>query len=316
MEQVAANHPGARPVDRSALIAAAGGLLLVLGAILPWASIFAGLKTFNGLIGPFGWGLLIGGSLVIVGATISLFAPTSVKPAWLPTALPILGGVLGALDAYLIAQLVASERSATGMAFAKLGPGLFVAGAGAITVIASSFARRDRVVNVTGLSVPTRGQALAGAAAALGVGAGLVHLSVASEHWLEYRAFGVFFLIAGLAQLAWAWALWARPSVPLLRLGVGGNIVLVALWVLSRTVGLPIGPHHWSPEVLGWPDGIAVALEAGSIAIALWVLRGPSQTPASRLERRVGWMAVASTVPLTILAVLGGTGALSASMHM
>jgi len=318
MERVATNCPSSRSIDRSALIAAVGGLLLVAGAILPWAPIFAGLRTFNGSVGPFGWALLTGGALVILGALISLFAPSTVKPAWLPTALPILGGLIGALDAYLIAQLVASERAVGGTAFAKAGPGLFIAGAGALTVVTSALVQRgDRVATVGASAVPTRRQALAGAVAALSLGAGVVHLSIASDHWLEYRAFGVFFLLAGLVQLAWAWAVWVRPSGPLLRIGVGGNVALIALWAVSRTVGLPIGPDHWSPEIFGWADGITVALEVGSLAIACWMLRGPSQAPASPLERRVGWMAILSTAPLTIVAVLAGTGALSAiPMHM
>lgn len=166
-------------------------------------------------------------------------------------------------------------------------------------------------------AVPTRRRALAGATAALSLGAGVVHLAVAPDHWLEYRAFGVFFLLAGLVQLAWAWAVWLRPAGPLLRIGVGGNAALLALWAVSRTVGLPIGPHHWSPEVFGWADGITDALEVGSLAIASWMLRGPSQASASPVERRVGWMAILGSAPLTIVAVLAGTGALPAiAVHM
>lgn len=73
-----------------------------------------------------------------------------------------------------------------------------------------------------------------------------IHLAVAPEHFEEWWGFGVFFLVCGVAQLAWA----ARPSRG--WVGVAGNAVLVALWAATRASGF---------EEVGAIDVVTVALE-------------------------------------------------------
>jgi hypothetical protein len=138
------------------------------------------------------------------------------------------------------------------------------------------------------------------AAAALVAGSGLVHLAVVPEHWAEYRPFGGFFLVVGVVQLAAACAAWMGPT-PKRLLGVAvGQAALVALWVASRTTGLPVGPEPWQPEDVGAADIACVAVECLSVLVlAVWVPRilSPHATctyswrrPPSR-SRRSTWMA-------------------------
>src|SRR5581483_3382030 len=83
--------------------------------------------------------------------------------------------------------------------------------------------------------------------------AGLIHLAFAREHLHEFVPFGLFFLVAGFFQIVWAARFFA--------LGLVVNALTVLLWAITRTVGLPIGPEHWSAEMAGPPDITATALE-------------------------------------------------------
>lgn len=97
----------------------------------------------------------------------------------------------------------------------------------------------------------------AGAAAAV---AGAIHVGVAAEHFAGWAPAGVFLLGAGVLQLGLAVALWRdrlRRLAPLAALGTAG---LVLLYVVSRTVGLPVPSHvelatsHHTP--LPVPQGV------------------------------------------------------------
>jgi hypothetical protein len=54
---------------------------------------------------------------------------------------------------------------------------------------------------------------------------------------------GVFFLVLGVAQSAFAWLLFRqRVGARLVLAGVVGNAAVVVLYVVSRTAGLPFAP--------------------------------------------------------------------------
>ena len=108
-------------------------------------------------------------------------------------------------------------------------------------------------------------------------GTGLVHVAVMREHLEVSVAHGIFFTVVGLSQLGWGlWAL-ARPTVPLPRLTAAATLGLMALWAVSRTVGLSLDPNTARPEPVGTPDLLAVVLE---IALVLCILVA-AQRPAT-----------------------------------
>jgi len=116
---------------------------------------------------------------------------------------------------------------------------------------------------------------LAGAAL-LTAGAAFIHLAVVPEHLDEYPLFGVFFLVVGLVQLAAALAVALTPNRPRLLAVAAGTLALVAVWVGSRTVGLPVGPEPWEPEPVGVPDVLCEALQLMSLAVLGGLIaRGP-----------------------------------------
>jgi hypothetical protein len=94
-------------------------------------------------------------------------------------------------------------------------------------------------------------------------GAGLVHVAVLREHLDVSLLQGAFFAVVGVAQIGWAlWALHG-PSVPRPRLTAIATAAVIALWAVSRTVGLPTGLG--GREAVGTADLLAVVLEVGLI---------------------------------------------------
>ena len=118
-------------------------------------------------------------------------------------------------------------------------------------------------------AVRSTSRVLVNSAALLILGAAAIHFAVALEHLQEYLPFGVFFVVAGALQTVLAAGIFARPSQRLFLAGLGLSAGLVGLWLLSRTAGLPIGPHPGQPEDVGIADLICTALEAVSALVLL-----------------------------------------------
>ena len=110
------------------------------------------------------------------------------------------------------------------------------------------------IQDATGLEQPTpppghlvvSGTCLVAALISAGVGA--VHLSVAAEHQRHWWAYGAFFLAIGVFQVGFAAVLLRRPTWPVALTGIVVNVGIVLVYVLSRTVGLPITPPEGSAE--------------------------------------------------------------------
>ena len=100
------------------------------------------------------------------------------------------------------------------------------------------------------------------AAAVFSLLAALIHLWVMPEHFEEWWSYGAFFLVSAVAQGLYCAALLRGPRRPLLLLGIGGNLSIIALYLLTRTVGIPFfGPHAGEVEGIGMLDLSATAAE-------------------------------------------------------
>lgn len=106
-------------------------------------------------------------------------------------------------------------------------------------------------------------------AAALSLLAALIHLWVMPEHFGEWWGYGTFFLATAISQGAYGAALLRWPHQLLLLLGTGGNLLIVVLYLVTRTVGVPIfGPHAGEVEGVGAIDLCATMSEL-AIVLAL-----------------------------------------------
>ena len=144
---------------------------------------------------------------------------------------------------------------------------------------------------------------LLGGLAALSVGAAAIHFAVVFEHFAEYALYGVFFLVISWAQVIWPAVLLWRPSRLWLGLGIAGNAIVIAVYVASRTVGLPFGPDLHHAESVGALDVVSCVLEFGLIIGCAALLWRPSL--ADRPVARRGAVARAAAlvaVPATVIA--------------
>ena len=129
------------------------------------------------------------------------------------------------------------------------------------------------------------------AAAALSLLAALIHLWVTPEHFKEWWGYGAFFLVAALAQLFYAPLVLVWPTRIALLLGIGGNLAIVVLYLLTRTVGIPLfGPGAGEVEGVGFIDLCATASEVGIAAALVAVLL--RETPTERRRMILVFLAV------------------------
>src|SRR6516165_3270402 len=137
---------------------------------------------------------------------------------------------------------------------------------------------------------------LLAALSSLSAAAAAIHFAVVFEHFNDSTLYGVFFLVLSWAQLIWPAVLLWRPSRLWLWLGMTGNAAVLAVYIASRTVGLPFGPDLHHPEPVGALDVMSCVLEFALItgcAALLWrpaLLDWP--TRRGGLARTATWLAV------------------------
>ena len=148
---------------------------------------------------------------------------------------------------------------------------------------------------------------LLGGLAALSVGAAAIHFAVVFEHFAEYALYGAFFLVISWAQVIWPAVLLWRPSRLWLWLGIIGNAIVIAVYVASRTVGLPLGPDSHHAESVGALDVVSCVLEFGLIVGCAALLWRPSL--ADRPVVRRGAVARVSALVAVPAAVIAATTA-------
>jgi hypothetical protein len=153
-----------------------------------------------------------------------------------------------------------------------------------------------------------RGHLIVVPVALLSAGAAAIHFAAAGDHFREWWGFGVFFVASGVAQLAWALLAVKSPSRVVWWVGLLGNVAIVALWILTRTVGTPVGPDAYTPEPVGVPDAVASGFE---LAIVFAVLLFAN---ARRSNRKLAWSVGGITFALTTLALLSVMGVATAAI--
>ena len=122
--------------------------------------------------------------------------------------------------------------------------------------------------------VRTNDRTLRTVLAVCSIAAGLIHAAVVREHLEEDWVFGAFFIVVAALQIVWAIPISLDVSViPFASAGILGSGALVALWAVSRTASLPIGPGAWMPEPVQTLDVSATVLELVLVAGALVLVR-------------------------------------------
>jgi hypothetical protein len=119
----------------------------------------------------------------------------------------------------------------------------------------------------------TAADELAVLAALLVLASSLIHAVVTGVHFQEYWLFGVCFAVSACLQAMWTAQIYGGPlSRPMLVAGAVGNGALAIVWAVSRTVGMPLGPHPWRPEAAGPVDILSTLDELLAVILVAAVL--------------------------------------------
>jgi hypothetical protein len=127
-------------------------------------------------------------------------------------------------------------------------------------------------------------RALERVAGTLSLGAAIVHGGLSPAHFAEWWGYGVVFAAAAVAQTLLGLALLldaVDPAQPgarttervMLAMGIVGNTLLVALYLVTRTFGIPVGPGAGETEAIAPIDVATQAMEIGVIVLLVILLR-------------------------------------------
>lgn len=116
-------------------------------------------------------------------------------------------------------------------------------------------------------------------------GAAGIHAAMFPEHLRESALFGAFFLGCTLVQLTWCGLVLHRPTADRVLAGAVGNVAVVALWAVTRTLGLPFGLLPGPEEVGPW-DVTCAAWELVSAGACVLVLH---RSAVRRVARWSDW---------------------------
>ena len=78
------------------------------------------------------------------------------------------------------------------------------------------------------------------AAAATTAIAGMLHLMLGPNNLNNNVNQGILFIVGGIAQVFWIIPMVRRWGIPWYAIGIGGTIVFMALWIITRIPGNPI----------------------------------------------------------------------------
>ncbi len=147
--------------------------------------------------------------------------------------------------------------------------------------------------------------------AILSIAAGVIHVSAAADHENLPVMMAGFLLVAVCQVALGGLLLWRRPSRLLLAGAVSLMLGSVGMWVVSRTVGLPLLPGgHMEP--IGFKDGITVLLELASIPLLMLMFASELdrvRMPSARLRTQaVAFTGAAAFMLFVPALVMGGGG--------
>lgn len=111
-----------------------GGSAVMIGAVLPWMTLLAGLHSLRGIIGLNGKIFFGLGALCFVAGVVLIIRPAGA--ASVTAAFGLVGAAMTVAAAWLISgmQAMQTEMSINPMTLAQPGPGLLVAAVGAVMV--------------------------------------------------------------------------------------------------------------------------------------------------------------------------------------
>jgi hypothetical protein len=141
--------------------------------------------------------------------------------------------------------------------------------------------------------------------AAVAVTGGLIHIGAAVDHFDEFPLYTLVFSLLACAQIGWAAMLIRRCTDRVLLFGCVFNLGIIALWLASRTIGVPIAPQAWVPETVGVADLIETVGEGVTVIALLSLMLSDHHAWARAATRRMPGVLLL----MLLMSVLYGSGA-------
>ena len=151
-------------------------------------------------------------------------------------------------------------------------------------------------------------------AALASIGAGAIHIAAASTLGDNDGQTLAFFAAVATAEIVWGLVALVRAPRLWLVLGALGNAAVVTTWIVSRTVGLPVGEFAHEVLPVGYADvlatilGVVTIIGAGTLAI-----RGSTPTRAAARARGFALVAAIAIGLLALSGVMSQANAFSGS---
>jgi hypothetical protein len=139
--------------------------------------------------------------------------------------------------------------------------------------------------------------------AALMLGSGAIHFGMMGEHAGVSWTHGLFFASVAWLQLGLAAMIGFRPTKPVITIGIVVNLAVLAIWLISRTVGIAIGGDG-TPDAWGRVDGLCAVFEGLAVLASFALLsKSISRRPLSATVgfSGVGFMVVLVAVLTSVI---------------
>jgi hypothetical protein len=141
--------------------------------------------------------------------------------------------------------------------------------------------------------------------ASLAIAAGAIHLAMSPIHAPSSTTEAIGFAAVGWAQILLGIALLVRPGRGVLVTTIVLNAAVIVAYVVSRSVGLPVGANPGDAESVGTIDLMVTLFEGALIVCAALLLVRPD---IAEIEGGFGAisfeaLAAAASIPIIILAV-------------
>ena len=136
-------------------------------------------------------------------------------------------------------------------------------------------------------------------------GSAAIHAAVVPEHLSEWTAAGVFFIALTAVELAVVGLLLVRPGPRVLLAAAAASIAPLAVWLYSRTLGIPFGPEAGIPEQVGLADSAACLLEVITLLVTVVLLRQRGWLRRASLSAHVSGLSVVAVIAVTAIGLAG-----------
>ncbi|HEX4364596.1 MAG TPA: hypothetical protein VHZ75_08610 [Solirubrobacteraceae bacterium] len=126
--------------------------------------------------------------------------------------------------------------------------------------------------------------------------------------------FAILYGLLSYAQVMWAGWLYHDPQdTRVLRPAAIASVALIGIWLVTRFVGLPVGPSAGEPSPIGIPDFVAM-LDEAVLALLLFAMLAPKR----RIGRRLAWLngMQATRVSVMLCSLSGFAALLSPQLHV